>query len=479
MSFEDVRPGGASSRPAQTPGVLKRDGGSGGGGSPHSALLIVLVFLTHAPALCAYFEADDFLWVIHQSRHDALSALTGSWGLGTAYRPVTRLSFLLDARLFGWTAWPWHAVNLGLHAANAIVLTGVARQAGVQQRDAFLAAALFAVLPVDWENVDWISGRTGLLCLLFLLCTVRFWLRFLQGSQGLAASCCFLALAMLAYEPACVLPLGLLLSSLVLRWEGRRLVVSLAALAGTASFVWLLRWAVLGTAGVATDVAAPHYWTNLAWDSVRMAAHAWRDFGTLGFVGVIGALASGLAARRTRRIVLSLLVAALALVLPFTPVAGFTERFLYLASAPLAAALIAAVAVRPWGRPACMLLIALCAWRSHAQADGFRHAGDLTRLMLSHIKAIPADGDNLVFDGVPTHDGRYYLLWANFEDAVAALRPARGFAATTEWVLRNRDLCTRALTEPTHFLVYDNAGGFIDETRAAWAARNGVARRWP
>jgi hypothetical protein len=68
--------------------------------------------------------------------------MTGSWGLGTAYRPITRLSFLLDARLFGWNALPWHAVNLALHALNAVLLAKLVGDCGAGRRDALLAGAV-------------------------------------------------------------------------------------------------------------------------------------------------------------------------------------------------------------------------------------------------------------------------------------------------------------------------------------------------
>jgi hypothetical protein len=164
-----------------------------------------------------------------------------------------------------------------------------------------------------------------------------------------------------------------------------------------------------------------------------------------------------------------LLAAALALYVPFTPVAGFTERFSYLAGAPAAASLAMAALSWRWGRPALCLLVVLFGLRAYADAAGFRHAGDVTRRMLAAIAAIPDDGSNLVFVGVPTHDGPYYLLWANFEDAVAARRPAAGFAATAEWVLRVPKLLRRTRTEPTKFYAYDNAqSSFIPLQPAAW-----------
>ena len=452
-----------------------KTGGLGGQALlPQLLFLCVLVVLVFSPALSAYFEADDFLWLIHASWHDGTQALTGNWGLGVAWRPITRLSFLLDARLFGWNAWPWHAVNLGLHALNAVLLAVLAGQAGAARRDALLAAALFAVLPLDWENVDWISGRTGSLCLSFLLGAAIFWFR-----ARLWPACLCQALALLCYEPAVILPLALLALVPVAGADAparRRLLAGIAALAGTAAAIWLLRWLLLGSAKLATDVTGRHYFPTLGFDVLSLGAHAWRDFGAIGFIAVAILLGRGLYSRRCHLGVACLLAACAALYLPFTPVAGFTERFAYLATAPLACALALSASSWRGGRVALCMLAVLFAIRSHAQAEGFARAGDLTRAMLAAITAIPDTGSNLVFDGVPTHDGPYYLLWANFEDSVAALRPSAHFAATSEWVLRMPDLLRRTATEATRYYEFDAATrGFRPLPAVQWRARHGVA----
>ncbi len=436
--------------------------------------LPVLILLIHYPALAGYFEADDILWVIHHTTQDGVSAITGSWGLGTAWRPITRLSFLLDADLFGWTAWPWHAVNLALHAGNAVLVACLARQASLGRADALLMAALFAALPLDWENVDWISGRTGELCLMFLLPAAIFWLRHVQGGGGLGCACLCLALAMLCYEPAAILPLALLAGAPAVpgRPSRRRVARALAWLVLTVMVVWAVRWALLGTARVATDLATSHYVPNLVWDLLRLGAHAWRDFGPLCFVALAVAIGCGMWRPQSRRSVACGLAAAGALYLPFTPVAGFTERFLYLAGVPFAAALLASLAPWRWGRAAAWVFVAGFALQAHAQAEGFRAAGDLTRRILADIRAIPDDGANLVFDQVPTHDGRYYLLWANLSDAASAVRPAGGFVTTTEYLRWHPALLHRALTEKTHVYVWRPAmADFGEISVRSWQGR--------
>jgi hypothetical protein len=337
---------------------------------------------------------------------------------------------------------------------------------------------VFAVMPLDWENVDWISGRTGLLCLGFMLGAAIFWRRTPRGWWHAAPACLCQALALLCYEPALILPAALLVLVPALARGAvprRRLVKAAAALAASAALVWLLRTVLLGSAKLATDVTGPHYVATLGHDILSVGAHVLRDFGAVAFAALVALIVTGLLGTRYRRIIAWLLVCGVVLYLPFTPVLGFTERFAYLATAPLAVALMVSARSWRWGRPALCGLAVMFAVRSHAQAEGFAHAGDITRIMLTRIAAIPADGRNLVFDGVPTHDGPYYLLWANFEDAVAAWRPAPGFAATSEWVLRMPDLRRRALRQDTLFLSYDAAGvRFVPLSRAAWCARHGL-----
>jgi hypothetical protein len=431
-------------------------------------VLLGMVSFIHWPALFGYFEADDILWLTRDRWQDGWHAITGNWGLGVAYRPITRLSFLLDAKTFGWHAAPWHAENLALHALNATLLATLAQRVGARPRDALLTAALFAALPLDWENVDWISGRTGLLCLAFLLAEALFALR---QAGALWPACLCQAGALLCYEPAAIAPLALFAAARALANPPppRRLIAAFAALAVTTAAIWALRAALLGTAAVATDIAGRWYPVNAAFDLLSLGAHLWRDLGWAGFLASAALLTTGLAGPSRRRRIIWLLAAALALYVPFTPVAGFTERFSYLAGAPAAASLAMAALSWRWGRPALCLLVVLFGLRAYADAAGFRHAGDVTRRMLAAIAAIPDDGSNLVFVGVPTHDGPYYLLWANFEDAVAARRPAAGFAATAEWVLRVPKLLRRTRTEPTKFYAYDNAqSSFIPLQPAAW-----------
>ena len=98
-----------------------------------------------------------------------------------SWYPLTWLSFLLDATLFGKRAGGPHLVNLLLHTANTVLLFLVLRRlTGAQWRSAFVAA-LFALHPLHVESVAWIAERKGVLSTLFGLLTLLSYARYAQG----------------------------------------------------------------------------------------------------------------------------------------------------------------------------------------------------------------------------------------------------------------------------------------------------------
>ncbi len=93
------------------------------------------------------------------------------WALRTtdnaSWYPVTWLSFLLDATLFGKGPRGPHLVNLLLHAANVALLFLLWRRLTGAKWKSALVAGLFALHPLQVEVVAWISERKGLLSAFF------------------------------------------------------------------------------------------------------------------------------------------------------------------------------------------------------------------------------------------------------------------------------------------------------------------------
>jgi tetratricopeptide (TPR) repeat protein len=97
------------------------------------------------------------------------------WGeVGSGlYRPLTILSYALNMVLVGPGAWGFHAVNVTLHACNALLLFGFLPSLGLSRRTAWLAALLFAVHPLNTESVNMVVGRAELLVVFFVLLGLR------------------------------------------------------------------------------------------------------------------------------------------------------------------------------------------------------------------------------------------------------------------------------------------------------------------
>jgi tetratricopeptide (TPR) repeat protein len=116
------------------------------------------------------------------------------------YRPLTMVSYLVDAQLFGASARVFHAVNLALHVVNAWLLLAVLRGRQLARGLALPVAVVlaFALAPVDVEAVVWISGRFDLLgttLVLAALCANR------RGTRaGAVATTALLGLALLCKE---------------------------------------------------------------------------------------------------------------------------------------------------------------------------------------------------------------------------------------------------------------------------------------
>jgi hypothetical protein len=156
--------------------------------------------------------------------------------------PVAQLSFSLDWRLFGASAAGYHAENVVLHAANALLAARLGRRVGLSARAAYGAAALFAVHPLVVEPACWVTGRKDLLATTLLLGALVVASAPRGGARRLACGAGLALLAMLTKPSTLVAPL---LFAIVLRVArpdlGRRAIAPpVAAMsAAAASIAWL------------------------------------------------------------------------------------------------------------------------------------------------------------------------------------------------------------------------------------------------
>jgi protein O-mannosyl-transferase len=151
------------------------------------------------------FHFDDFRNVVRDPATTDVAALLER--LPHGLRPLTRLSYFIDAQLYGVQPAGFLSTNLLLHAITVSLVFALARRR-LDTMTALAAALLFAVQPANAEVVAYISGRsTGLMTPLLLGGLLLY-----DHGKRVGALLLFW-LACLAKEHALVFP------ALVLAWE--------------------------------------------------------------------------------------------------------------------------------------------------------------------------------------------------------------------------------------------------------------------
>ncbi len=173
---------------------------------------------------------DDGFYVLHNSQIQDLSlenlAKIFSSTFKGSYHPLPLLSYALEHAVWGLAPGGYHATNAFLHALDTcLVWLLLARLTG-RSGLALFAATVFAVHPVNVENVAWVSERKTLLAAGFGLASLLVYLHHLESGRRrqYAAALGLYLLALLSKATFIVLPLVLLLHALLLdkarhRWR--------------------------------------------------------------------------------------------------------------------------------------------------------------------------------------------------------------------------------------------------------------------
>jgi tetratricopeptide (TPR) repeat protein len=185
-------------------------------------VLILAAAVAYQQAWHAGYVWDDDVYVTGNKLLTAPDGLRRIWfslDSPSQYFPLVYTTFRIEHALWGLNSAGYHRVNILLHILNALLvwrLLCVLRVPG-----AWLAAAIFALHPVQVESVAWITERKNVLMGFFFLLTLLAWTRFVKAPAGrtwkfYALALIFCALALLSKTTACTLPAALLL---ILWWE--------------------------------------------------------------------------------------------------------------------------------------------------------------------------------------------------------------------------------------------------------------------
>jgi hypothetical protein len=132
------------------------------------AALVAITLIAYLPALGNGFIWDDNDYVTQNLVLRSLDGLRRLWFEPQSvpqYYPVAFTGFWFEYHLWGLHPFGYHVVNILLHATSAGLLWRVLRRLDISS--AWMAAALFAVHPMQVESVAWVTERKNVLSGLF------------------------------------------------------------------------------------------------------------------------------------------------------------------------------------------------------------------------------------------------------------------------------------------------------------------------
>jgi tetratricopeptide (TPR) repeat protein len=182
-----------------------------------AVVLAAVTIFAYRPAWHGGFLWDDDAYIINNELLTTLHGWQRIWfslDSPSQYFPLTYSTFRIEHALWGLNTTGYHWVNLLLHVGNALLVWAVLARLGVP--GSWLAAAIFALHPVQVESVAWITERKNVLMGFFFLLTLLGWIAFIDKRTRrpwifYCLALIFYVLALSAKATACTLPAALFL----------------------------------------------------------------------------------------------------------------------------------------------------------------------------------------------------------------------------------------------------------------------------